>query len=300
VKESLLKVKEISPNRDTLAGKVYESIRDAIVLGDLAPGSLHSVQELASHLKVSRTPVREALLKLADQGMVRFERNRGARVLETTVHDLEQIFSLRLLLEVPATYRATQQIGPAELRQLRSALDAFRNKIHNASTREHLELDARFHRVIMRGSGNRRLADFVDSLRDLQMMRGLTAAPRSRALDEICDDHQRIYDQIVKRDPDGAATAMREHLALSSRLLIAQETGELNDTERFELGWIDLLTLQRIQFSEKSSNAKGTGLSSDQVRDSLKGADESDKEISEGSGRTRLTPNGSRSITKLK
>jgi len=293
-------VKEISPNRDTLAGKVYESIRDAIVLGDLAPGSLQSVQKLASHLKVSRTPVREALLKLADQGMVRFERNRGARVLETTVHDLEQIFSLRLLLEVPATYRATQQIGTAELRQLRSALDAFRNKIHNASTREHLELDARFHRVIMRASGNRRLADCVDSLRDLQMMRGLTAAPRSRALEEICDDHQRIYDQIVKRDPIGAATAMREHLAVSSRLLIAQETGELKDTEKFELGWIDLLTLQRIQLGEQSSNLKRTGLSSDQVHDKLKGAGESDKEHGLGSSLTRSTPARSRAVTKVK
>jgi hypothetical protein len=95
-------------------------------------------------------------------------------------------------------------------------------------------------------------------------------------------------------------SAMREHLALSSRLLIAQETGELKDTEKFELGWIDLLTLQRIQFTERSSNAKGTGLSSDQMHDSLKGAGESDKEYSVGSRRTRSAPNGSRSITKVK
>jgi len=272
-------VKEISQNRDTLAGKVYESIRDAIVLGDLAPGSLQSVQKLASHLKVSRTPVREALLKLADQGMVRFERNRGARVLETTMHDLEQVFSLRLLLEVPATYRATQLIGTAELRQLRSALDAFRKKIHGASTREHLELDTRFHRVIMRASGNRRLADFVDSLRDLQMMRGLTAVPKTRALNEIGDDHQRIYEQIVKRDPTGAAKAMREHLAISSRLLIAQETGDLADVDKFELSWIDLLTLQRSRLGEQPSDAEASDLSSAQ-------AGESDKNNGAGSSRT--------------
>jgi DNA-binding GntR family transcriptional regulator len=293
-------VKEISPNRDTLAGKVYESIRDAIVLGDLAPGSLQSVQKLASHLKVSRTPVREALLKLADQGMVRFERNRGARVLETTVHDLEQIFSLRLLLEVPATYRATQQIGTVELRQLRSALDAFRKKIHNASTREHLELDARFHRVIMRASGNRRLADFVDSLRDLQMMRGLTTAPKTRALNEICDDHQRIYEQIVKRDPVGAAKAMRDHLAVSSRLLIAQETGDLADVEKFELSWIDLLTLQRIQFGEQFSDTKGIGLSSDQVSDLIKGASESNTKNGMDSSRASSTPIRPKAVTKVK
>jgi DNA-binding GntR family transcriptional regulator len=272
-------VKEIPPNPKTLAGKVYESVRDAIILGDLVPGSLQSVQKLASYLKVSRTPVREALLKLADQGMVRFERNRGARILQTTMHDLEQIFSLRLLLEVPATYRATQRIGAVELRQLRSALDAFRRAIHQASTREHLELDARFHRIIMRASCNRRLADFIDSLRDLQMMRGLTAAPRTRDLTEICDDHQRICDQIVKRDPMGAAMAMREHLAVSSRLIIAQETGDLGDVEKFEPTWIDLLTLQRIQFGEQLPiGPRATGLSPNQLTESMKGESEPNKQ----------------------
>jgi len=272
-------VKEIPPNRETLAGKVYESIRDAITMGDLAPGSLQSVQKLASYLKVSRTPVREALLKLADQGMVRFERNRGARILQTTMHDLEQIFSLRLLLEVPATYRATQLIGAVELRQLRSALAAFRRAIHQASTREHLELDARFHRIIMRASGNRRLADFIDSLRDLQTMRGLTVAPRTRDLNEICDDHQRICDQIVKRDPMGAAMAMREHLAVSSRLIIAQETGDLGDVEKFEPSWIDLLTLQRIQFGEQLPiGPRATGLSPNQLTESMKRESEPNKQ----------------------
>jgi DNA-binding GntR family transcriptional regulator len=265
-------MKEISPSQATLAKKVYESVRDAIILGDLAPGSLQSVQKLASHLKVSRTPVREALLKLADQGMVRFERNRGARVLQTTIHDLEEIFSLRLLLEVPATYRATQQVGTAELRQLQSALDAFRKGIRRASTREHLELDARFHRVIMRASGNRRLADFIDSLRDLQMMRGLTAAPKTRDLNEICDDHQRIFDQIVKRDPIGAAMAMREHLGLSSRLIIAQETGDLGDLGKFEPTWIDLLTLQRVELGGQWSDGRNAiDLMPNQLSKSMEG-----------------------------
>jgi DNA-binding GntR family transcriptional regulator len=271
-------VKEISTNRETLAEKVYESIRDAIILGDLAPGSLHSVQKLASRLKVSRTPVREALLKLADQGIVRFERNRGARVLQTTIHDLEQIFSLRLLLEVPATYRATQQIGAVELRQLRSAVDAFRKAIHRASTREHLELDARFHRIIMRASGNRRLADFIDSLRDLQMMRGFTVAPRMRDLDEICDDHQRICDQIAKRDPMSAAMAMREHLAISSRLIIAQESGDLGEVEKFEPAWIDLLSLQRIEFGEQRIGSRAINLSPSQPTKSMKVESGQDKQ----------------------
>jgi DNA-binding GntR family transcriptional regulator len=234
-------VKEIPTERETLAEKVYEEMRQAIVLGDLAPGTLHSVQKLSDRLKVSRTPVREAVLKLADQGMVRFERNRGARILQTTVQDLEQIFALRLLLEVPATYRAVTRISPSDLRQLGAALSTFKSIVHRADNREHLELDASFHRIILRASGNLRLAEFVDTLRDLQMMRGLSAAPRARDLNEICDDHQRIYDEIEARNPRAAANAMRDHLKVSSRLIIAQETNDAVRAERFAEEWLDLL-----------------------------------------------------------
>jgi DNA-binding GntR family transcriptional regulator len=115
-------MKAVSTNRESLNDRVYESIRDAIILGELAPGSLHSVYELAKILEVSRTPVREALVRLADQGMVRIERNRGARILQTSAHDLEEIYSIRLMLEVPATFRATQLITAGEVRRLRQAL----------------------------------------------------------------------------------------------------------------------------------------------------------------------------------
>ena len=86
------------------------------------PGSLHSVAELAETLGVSRTPVREALIELASRGMVQFERNRGVRILQTSIHDLEEIFEIRLMLEVPATAQAVARMSPAEIRALRGQL----------------------------------------------------------------------------------------------------------------------------------------------------------------------------------
>ena len=86
------------------------------------PGSLHSVAELAETLGVSRTPVREALIELASRGMVQFERNRGVRILQTSIHDLEEIFEIRLMLEVPATAQAVGRMSPAEIRALRGQL----------------------------------------------------------------------------------------------------------------------------------------------------------------------------------
>ena len=72
----------------SITDRVRDSIREAIIDGRLAPGSLHSVQSLASSFAVSRTPVREALIDLEGRGMVEFERNRGVRILQTSIHDL--------------------------------------------------------------------------------------------------------------------------------------------------------------------------------------------------------------------
>ncbi len=233
-------MKAVSAERETLNDRVYESIRNAIILGELAPGSLHSVYELADVLEVSRTPVREALVRLADQGMVAIERNKGARILQTSAHDLEEIYTIRLLLEVPATFRATVLITDNERHRLRQELDALRTITDAADTRELLEQDANFHRVIIRASGNRRLADYIDTLRDLQMIRNASTLNRSRSLEDIVRDHALICERVEAGDAKGAALAMRDHIATTSRLLLAQEAGEADGAE-FEPPWLDIL-----------------------------------------------------------
>jgi DNA-binding GntR family transcriptional regulator len=228
-----------------LAKKVYEALRNAIILGELVPGSLHSVPSLAAALQTSRTPVREALLKLADQGMVRFERNRGTRILQTTIHDLEEMFSLRLLLEVPATYRAAQQAGPNDLKALADALGAMRRVAASRSSnpKEHLAPDSRFHRTIALASGNKRLANIVETLFDLQMTRGVSTWGINREIADICNDHETIYQRIAAGDAMGAALAMRDHIALTARIIIAQETGNVAEASELELPYMDILGL---------------------------------------------------------
>jgi len=251
-------MKKVVTDRESLTDKVYEAIRNAIILGELAPGSLHSVQALAATLETSRTPVREALLKLADQGMVRFERNRGTRILQTTVHDLEEMFSLRLLLEVPATYRATQQAGPNDLRELRQALKAMDRLAASKSTtpRQHLEPDVRFHRTIMQASGNKRLANIIQSLFDLQMARGVSTWGINRGTTDIYNDHEDIYRKIEAREPMKAAIAMRDHLALTARIIIAQEMGDAAEAANFELPYMDVLQLFGVRTRSGSPKAK--------------------------------------------
>ena len=119
-------LESLSGDRATLTSRALEALRAAIVDGRLEAGERYSVAQLAERFGVSRTPVREALLVLERQGVVRFERNRGVRVLETTAHDLEEVFALRLLLEVPATRRACALLTRDDLAALERELGRWR------------------------------------------------------------------------------------------------------------------------------------------------------------------------------
>ncbi|MGH2698496.1 MAG: GntR family transcriptional regulator [Actinomycetota bacterium] len=225
-------------SEESLTNRVYDMIRKSIIVGELVPGSLHSVQSLADVLGVSRTPVREALIKLASQGMVRFERSRGIRILQTTIHDLEEIFSLRLLLEVPATYRATQQFTDAGLKRLRREFTAMQRAAYSEDEQKMMQHDRGFHNVILEMSGNRRLAAYVDRLRDLVLTRGVSTAGTSRSLADIVTEHEGILKHVEAGDAPGAAAAMKAHVLHTGQLLISQEGGR---GEAMDLPWADLL-----------------------------------------------------------
>jgi DNA-binding GntR family transcriptional regulator len=213
------------PETASVNAQVLASLRAAVISGELAPGSLHSVQNLATQLGVSRTPVREALIKLAQQGMVRFERNRGVRILLTSLHDLEEVFALRLLLEPPAVRRAVVRLDGNQKRELRRMFAHMEKAAKADDEFTMFEYDRRFHRALLEASGNARLAAFVDGLRDMVLRRGVSTARESRSLDDIVAEHRAILDLIEAGDAEGAAQAMREHVRHTAELLIAQEAG---------------------------------------------------------------------------
>lgn len=234
---------QVIPDRaESLTSQVHRVLRQAIVGGELAPGSLHSVAKLADSLRVSRSPVREALISLSDQGMVAFERNRGVRILETTAHDLEEVFSLRLLLEVPAAFRAAQVVTRDETDRLRAVLGSRKAFTSASSVLEHQEMDAAFHRAVMEAAGNRRLTDVVDKLWSHQKTRGLSSAGRARELADVHAEHTAVVDHIAAGDPKGAAAMMRRHIARSASLLLAQEAGGEAAPENPALAWLDVYT----------------------------------------------------------
>jgi DNA-binding GntR family transcriptional regulator len=203
----------------TLASHARAAVLAAIGDGRLEPGALHSVAQLAEQLSVSRTPVREALLMLEREGRVRFERNRGVRILAPSAHDIAEVFELRLLLEVPS---AASAAGRVDLDALAAELEAMQAAAEAADEGAFMDHDERFHALILGAGGNRRLVGAVATLRDAVRGRGASTVGRSRSLQEIQAEHAAILDALRAGDGDRAAAAMRYHLSRTGDLLAAQ------------------------------------------------------------------------------
>ncbi|BBF99814.1 MULTISPECIES: GntR family transcriptional regulator [Pseudonocardia] len=198
------------------ADQLTVAVRDAIRSGELTPDRLYSAQELGELFGVSRTPVREALLKLANAGLVRIERNRGARVLHSTEADITEVSTLRLLLEPAATGRAAAN-PDFPFDELTATLD--RMRAHADEPDGFFRADCDFHDVIMRAGGNQRLAGIVLSLRDAIALQGRRSMPNVRGATQIIAEHRAVADAVASGDRNRASAAMREHLLSTADVL---------------------------------------------------------------------------------
>jgi DNA-binding GntR family transcriptional regulator len=218
----------------SLKGDAYSQIREAILSGSLAPGSLSSAPALAEALGMSRSPVREALVDLAKDGLVVFERNRGVRIVKQDRHDVEEVFELRLLLEVHATRLAVMTRGGGSndfVNRLRVQINAMESHLDDEPS--FMVHDRAFHEIILDGSGNHRLTAFVLELRDQVRSFGLSTVGRSRSLAEVLAEHEEILRAVETGDADDAAARMDAHVRHTGELLLAQAI--TNDSANREL-----------------------------------------------------------------
>lgn len=206
----------------TTTDRIHIAIREAILSGELASGSLHSIYQLADQFNVSRTPVRDAVLRLADAGMLEIERNRGVRVRGLKVDDIREIFEIRLLLEVPATALAATSADDALKSGLRACIVELAEAADADDAAKFMHSDRKLHELILAASRNSRLSATVKSLRDMTQAYGIWTADQSRSLRDIQHEHEPIVDAVAAQDTETAARLMHEHLVETATLLMEQ------------------------------------------------------------------------------
>ncbi|HEX6076451.1 MAG TPA: GntR family transcriptional regulator [Micromonosporaceae bacterium] len=234
-------MKPLSTPNTSLADQVASSLRQAVRSGVLQPGRLYSAYQMADTLGVSRSPVREALLRLAEAGMVEFERNRGFRIVLPKPRDIAELFHLRLLLEVPAARRVASEAPPDLVDELRAQLVDMERAATEHDEIRFMRHDQNLHGAILSAAGNRRLVSLIDNLRDMTRLLGASTVDRSRTLHDVCAEHVPIVDAIAAREPDKAGTAMAQHVTNTGRLLVAQAVAETGDQTGADALWDEVV-----------------------------------------------------------
>ena len=187
-----------------LRDSVHDRLRDAIVDGTLAPGEVVRDTELAAWLGVSRTPVREALLRLGESGLVRSAPGRSTVVAEIDLAEVREAHAVVVAMHRLAVAEAVARLTDDDVERMRAANRRFATAIDAHDTDAALAADDDFHRVAVEVSGNRALATVLDQfgpvVRRLERRRFAShAGAQSVAL------HERLVEACARRDPQAAA-----------------------------------------------------------------------------------------------
>lgn len=191
---------------------VFNTLRQAILKGELKPGERLMEIQLAQRLGVSRTPVREAIRKLELEGLVLMIPRKGAEVAEITVKDLEDVLEVRTALEELAVKDACENITEEQLEKLEQANEAFRKALEGDDLIACGKADMEFHEIIYDATNNRRLIQILNNLRE-QMYRYRMEYLKDRDMYPVLlEEHKAIREALDCHDREKAGAAIRVHI----------------------------------------------------------------------------------------
>lgn len=201
-------------NIPSLRDHIEHEVLSAILSGRFALGERLVESALAEQLAVSRAPVREALAALERQGIVVSIPRRGYFVADFTDKDVEEIYSLRLLLEIEALRRAMDRFTDEQKEELRRIVTQLGSAIgEGGNSDKTIALDFSFHKLIVRAADHSRLYAAWNSMRlQTWLLIGLTSKTHYEFPDQSKQVHERILNAILASDLDSAETALREHI----------------------------------------------------------------------------------------
>ena len=210
-------------NLDTyqpLREAVCETLRDAIRKGILEPGERLMEVQLAEELGISRTPVREAIRKLEQEGYVIMMPRRGTYVSDISTNDVKEIFEIRSALESLATGLAARRIEPDELETLQNLLVEIEGYIAKNDIEKIVETDIKFHGLLYQVSRNERLVNIINNLKEqLARFRTLSMSYPGR-LQETLEEHSEMVEAIANGDVSAARDAAEHHMERAEKTLL--------------------------------------------------------------------------------
>lgn len=218
-----------------LFSKTYLALRQQILSGSLVSGESLVEQALADRFAVSRTPIREAIRQLQQEGLIESDQRGGLRVTVITIADAIHLYDCRLGLEQVAAIGACENATARQLEDLQDCLVQANLAVPWRSNEDmqdqadelenRLQIDQSFHRLLAESSGNPWLADLLGQIFNKMVLLRLTTTYRNPDVLEIWAEHERIVTAIVQRDTKAAAIAVRDHLVASKARVVQELQG---------------------------------------------------------------------------
>jgi DNA-binding GntR family transcriptional regulator len=198
--------------QNSLHQEVASTLREEIFAGTLAPGSFLDEIALCERLKISRTPLREALKVLTSEGLLRHEPRRGCFVNEITEQDLDDIFPVIALLEGRCAFEAARRASDADLLELGTLHDKLQAHAKAGRIIDYYAANFAIHEAIILLANNRWLSQSIADLRKILKLSRLQSLGAPGRLKQSLSEHMTIYAALKSRDSEGAEAAMRTHL----------------------------------------------------------------------------------------
>ena len=223
-----IRMDEYLPLRDV----VFNTLRQAILKGELKPGERLMEIQLANKLGVSRTPVREAIRKLELEGLVLMIPRKGAEVAEITRQDMEDVLEVRTALEELAVKDACDHITDAQLSELKKASNEFKKALlEGKDLVTCADADMHFHDVILSATNTRRLIQMLNNLSEQMYRYRMEYLKDERTHKTLIEEHDAIRRALKKHDKVKAGAAIRVHIDNQKRSILESLTEKEEDEE---------------------------------------------------------------------
>jgi len=204
-------------NAFSLTDEIAKVIRERILKGEYKIGEKIKENQIATELRVSRTPIREAFKLLENEGLIDYVPNRGCFAKGFTRRDIEDIYAVRKALEVLAVEWAVERITGEEIQNLQDQSDLMEFYTSRHDGKKVLEINSDFHSIIYNAAGSRFMAQVLRSYKEYIEQTRKALYYEQEYLEEIFAEHREILENIKARDTEGAKEAMAKHLEGSQR-----------------------------------------------------------------------------------
>lgn len=217
-----MQMNEFLPLRDV----VFNTLRQAILTGELKPGERLMEIHLADKLGVSRTPIREAIRKLELEGLVTMIPRKGAEVAQITEKSMNDVLEVRRAMDALCAELACERITDEETQQLGQACVTFEAAVKTRDVKRIAQADVELHDIIVKATGNQRLVQLINNLSEQMYRYRFEYIKDASQHQRLIEEHRVIYESILKKDRETASQAARMHIDNQKKAIIAQIRSE--------------------------------------------------------------------------